>query len=308
MSTRASARIQKGREQARTGIQGLERRRSDSPVIDAGFAMWERDRDIHAGTLAGALAFRLFLFLLPLTLVIVALFGFLISNDPGTSDDLVDRFGLRGALADALLQVSEQGRANRWWALGVGLVGMAWSGMGAVRTLRLVHFIAWGQIPTRIPNVVRAVAAFIGVNVVILGVPLLGQWARAIFGLLGTLSGIIGVFVVYVALWVVLSAALPHRHTPRRYLVPGAVLVALGTYVLHLVTVYVFGPRVEHSASVYGSIAVAAVILTWLYAIARLIVGSAVVNAVLYDRRHGHPPESQMTMPTEEGASSAPAS
>jgi uncharacterized BrkB/YihY/UPF0761 family membrane protein len=54
---------------------------------------------------------------------------------------------------------------------------------------------------------------------------------------------------------------------------------------MHLLTVYVFGPRVEHSASVYGAVGVAAVMLTWLFLAARLIVASAVLNALLHERR-----------------------
>jgi len=249
------------------------------------FTFAERDREIFAGTLSGALAFRFFLFLLPWTLVIVVILGFVIAGDPGSSQDLVDRFGVRGALAQALVDATNQGRGSRWWALGVGLVGTAWAAIGCVRTIRLVHYMAWDQTPEPLRRVHRAVGAFVGANVLILGTPVLGAWSHASSGFVGDLAGIVGVFVVYVALWVMLSTFLPHRSTPWRFLVPGAVLVALGTHVLHLLTVYVFGPRAEGSASVYGAVGVAAVMLTWLYLVARLIVASAVLNALLYERR-----------------------
>lgn len=73
---------------------------------------------------------------------------------------------------------------------------------------------------------------------------------------------------------------------PARWtsLLPGALVVTAGGPVLHLVTVLVPAPRVEQSASAYGAIGVAAVLMTWLFIGARLPMSSAVANAVVFER------------------------
>jgi uncharacterized BrkB/YihY/UPF0761 family membrane protein len=290
LAARTVDRIRKGRERGQVVLEGLQERRPRSPFIDLVFRIGERDRDIYAGTLAGALVFRFFLFLLPWALALFALLGFVISRDAGSAQGLVDRFGLSSALAQALVDAAGQARPNRWWALLVGLSGAAWASLGAVRALRLAHFLAWDQTPQPLRRPHRAAGAFIAANVVLLAAPLLTEWFRAFVGTFGNLVHILGMFALYVAFWLYVAVNLPHREMPVRYLVPGAVLIAVGNHVLHLLTVYLLGPRVEHATSVYGAIGAATVILTWLFVIGRLIIGAAVLNAVLDERRRRHRP------------------
>lgn len=245
----------------------------------------ERDRDIHAGTFAAALAFRFFLFLLPVTLLTIVLLGVFISSDPSESQDLVDRFGLRGALADALVDATNQGRSSQWWALAVGLGGTVWAARGCVRAIRLAYFLAWDQRPRPLTQTHRAVGGFLAAYGLLLGTPLLAGWARAVLGVFGDIAGGIGVFALYVALWTVVLRMLPHAVEHWRYLFPGALLLAVGSDAIQLVTAYFFAPRLERAASVYGAVAVAAVMLTWLFLIARILISAAVVNAVLEERR-----------------------
>lgn len=282
---RAAEQIRHGQERANAGLETLQGRRRTSPVVDVTFAVAERDSAIFGGVMSGALAFRLFLFLLPLTLVLVVLLGFAISSDPSASQDLVDRFGLRGALAQGLVHVTNEGRANRLWAFVIGFFGMSWAALGCVRLIRVLHFVAWDQPLERLRSPHRAAGIFVLANVLILVVPLLAEWVHAVAGIFGSLVGILGVFAFYVVLWVALSALLPHGDAPWQFLVPGAVLIAVGTQCLQLATVYILGPQVQNKVSVYGAVGVAAVLLTWLFIIARLIVASAVLNAVLHERR-----------------------
>lgn len=294
-----TGRVQRARERADAGVHALEERRPRSRLVDTLFTLVERDRDIYGGTLAGALAFRLFIFLVPFTLVVVVLLGVVVSGDPGSASGLSERFGMRGAIAQMLVDAAEQGRTNRWWALLVGLGGTGWAALGCVRALRLTHFLAWDEAPGRLASWPRAIAAFVGLNVAVLGVPLVAGWAGVLAGVFGHFAGIVGVFAVYVALWVCVSYLLPHGGTPWRYLVPGAIVVAVGTHLLHLVTRYYFAPRLDAAASVYGAIGVAAVVMTWLFLVARLLVSSAVVNAVLAEHRH----PSRHTQPASSASS-----
>src|SRR5262245_51154181 len=50
------------------------------PALDAAFEVGERDRDVAGGLLAGAVAFRLFLWLVPFAVVAVTVLGLLVED------------------------------------------------------------------------------------------------------------------------------------------------------------------------------------------------------------------------------------
>ena len=78
---------------------------------------------------------------------------------------------------------------------------------------------------------------------------------------------------------------LPHRSTNWRDLLPGAVLVALGTQAIHLAVVLYLAPKIGRSSELYGALGAATVILLWLYLLARLMVAAAFLNAALWEAR-----------------------
>jgi uncharacterized BrkB/YihY/UPF0761 family membrane protein len=91
---------------------------------------------------------------------------------------------------------------------------------------------------------------------------------------------------IYALLWLAASMGLPHAEDVRwRDLVPGAILLAVGGQVLHLVSVFYLADRIESASELYGALGAASAVLLWLYLIGRLVVGSAVLNATLWARR-----------------------
>ena len=66
-------------------------------MLDVGLRIYQRDRESAGAIVGSALAFRLFLFFVPLTLFVVGLVGFLASwTDPTTSTEAA---GVSGGLA-----------------------------------------------------------------------------------------------------------------------------------------------------------------------------------------------------------------
>jgi uncharacterized BrkB/YihY/UPF0761 family membrane protein len=66
--------------------------------------------------------------------------------------------------------------------------------------------------------------------------------------------------------------------------VPGALVVGVGTQLLHLLTVYYLSGRLESASELYGGLGTAATVLLGLYLIGRLVVAAALANAVLWKR------------------------
>lgn len=74
---RTSERISWARRTTGGVVERVERARPETPLIDTGYEIHERDSSIAGGMLAGAIAFRLFLVMVPLLLILVAGLGFL---------------------------------------------------------------------------------------------------------------------------------------------------------------------------------------------------------------------------------------
>ncbi len=91
-------------------------RYEDKPLVDVGLRIYQRDRDI-SGTVAGsAIAFRMFLFFVPLLLFVVGISGFV--SHLIDADDVNENAGLTGSLAAQIETALSQPTQTRWVAVG----------------------------------------------------------------------------------------------------------------------------------------------------------------------------------------------
>jgi uncharacterized BrkB/YihY/UPF0761 family membrane protein len=60
----------------------------------------------------------------------------------------------------------------------------------------------------------------------------------------------------------------------------------VGTQLVQVAVVFYFAPKIERSSELYGVLGVSAVLLVWLYVLARLATGAAFLNATLWERRY----------------------
>lgn len=275
--------VERARLESERAREYAEDARARSPLVALGFDVYDRDRRHLGGLLSGALAYRFFLWLLPFTLLFVGALGAVTAAVGETPDELSDDLGLQGTLADLMRDAAEQ---RGWWiALIIGLFGTAYAGLGAVRSLRIAHAAAWGVRPGRAARPAAGSAWLFVVVVLALAATAFATYLRERSGLVGGLVTVAGLWVLYFVIALRLSEVLPHRDVPRRALVPGAVLVAVGVQGLHLFTAYYLAGSADRATSVYGAIGAALVILLWLFIMARLIIGGAVLNAELAARR-----------------------
>jgi len=246
------------------------------------------ERELGGGLVAGGVAFRLFLWLVPLGLVVAALLSFWTEQDPGGFESAVQRFGVGAAAAQAASEVLEQSGRSTIGVLLFGLVFLAWFSVGAIRALNLAYALAWRLEPPRIRRPFRAIAAFNGLFVLGFAATLAVAWLRdrigdpALLGVALTLA--VGTGIVLLAMWL-----LPHRATHPRELLPGAVLVAVGHQLVQVAVIFYFAPRLGRSEETYGAFGAAATMLLWLYALSRLATEAAFLNATLWDRRRREP-------------------
>jgi uncharacterized BrkB/YihY/UPF0761 family membrane protein len=270
-------RIQRTREQ-------VESRRPSSHFLDATLSAFERDVANGGGVLAGAVAFRVFLFMIPYVFLVVVIFGLGASatdEDPGHLARQAGIGGLAGKAFESIGDLSGGQRALSFFVAGFALLLATRS---LLKVLRIVHALVWHTRAGKPPSMARAAAVLVGVVTLALVVTgliaeLRGESLAA--GLVATLLFIAVPFGV----WLAVSWYMPHAPDIRwTALVPGAVFFAVGLEILHLVTVYWISGQITHKTDTYGAVGFALALLLWAYLLGRLVTWSAVVNETLWTR------------------------
>lgn len=249
------------------------------PALDLVWEVSRRFRRLNGSVLAGHLTYRMFLWLFPFVLVLVALLGYDTSEGFRLAD-LVDQAGGSADFADT---VSEQAKGGRVPVLVVGLFGLAWATAGIIRALHYIYAQAWElPIQPRRRLVMATGRALLGIAAATVVLFLLGLVRSQ--GLVLRVGGAGISLAVQMGLLLVTMAFLPHRTRSVWDLVPGAALFASCMLALQLVAQYYLPQRVASSSELYGSLGVALGILFYLWCIASLLVLVAFVNAVWFDR------------------------
>ena len=241
------------------------------------FVLTAADHDRVAGgpLLAGALAFRLFLWLLPACLVVVGFLGFFRPNE---ADRAAAAMGIGGVTVTTIETATAQAHDARWLLLATGLVALFSSSLSLARTMWVATTLAW-QLPiVKLPRPPRAAATVVGLLGSGLGLVLAANWVRSIDNAVGLVATALLVVVYSVIGWVVLWPLPRPAGVADSDLVPGAILIGVGVEVMHLVTVLFLGRRLESASQLYGALGGAATMMLWTYLLARILIGATTVN------------------------------
>ena len=259
--------------------------RPDTPLLDAGFDLYDRDAGAGGSLLGGALAFRLFLLAVPTLLLVYSGLGFWSYSGSSVPADAGKDLGFSQAILTTMDEVGTQASQGRWLTLLVGLWALLLAMRALIKALRVVHILAWDLERRRSARSLTSVLVGLGVLAGVFLYTLAGSWLRD-----RTPGGGIAVSfelgLGWSAIWLGVQHLLPRpRGTGWKDLLPGALLFGLAMEALHAATVFYMAGRVSRMSSTYGPLGVAAVMLLWLFVVARSMVGAAMLNATVWDRR-----------------------
>jgi hypothetical protein len=255
-------------------------------------AAYEHDRDVGGGLLAGAIAFRLFVWAVALAVVFVGGLGL-----GQTQGDSVDGVGATALVFDTIEDVAESASHTRWFFLLFGGWLLFSATRSAVRALWTSSSIVW-RLPISRPPALPAIIAF---NVVMVALFAVNGVSGALRELTPGPGIAIRVLAAAVQLGILLLGLtwLPRAPVSLRHVVPGAVVVAVGGQVMNLVATVYLPSRVESASATSGALGLAVVLLAWVYLYARLVVLGSVLNSTLWRL---HRPSTDDELPDEDAA------
>jgi membrane protein len=258
-----------------------------APVAEVGWRTLRRDASIGGSVLGAALAYRLFIWLLPFALVLVLGLGIAARRVEESTADILRDAGLTGFIAASISESSE--RASGWGAV-VALIGalivLLYQSAALLRAARAVTALAW-RLPVRPPaSTARATLLFLGWIVAFVVVVSSASPLRRALAFPLDLLVSLAVYTALPALYLVLAwALLPHGAERWRELVPGAVLFGVGVACIGLFNALFLFPWLAEREATYGVLGVAAGLLFGFFLFGRTVELAAALNAELAESR-----------------------
>jgi len=276
-----AGRLARWLERARLLRSRIEAARASHSSVDVGFDLVERDSANGGGLLAGALAYRLFVLLLPTTLLLVSGLGLYAGTVDKSPAKVAEEAGLHGLIASQVASAAS-GR-SRWIVFLVMIPAVLYAVVALYRATAKVHAIVWHGSGRGVRLTPRGVGVYMGALVLqLVAVEIVG-WIRRV-DQVGGLAALLVYLVLAGGGWFLVSTPLPHRDAPWPTLLPGALLFGVGALLINVFNVYITTRLVEGRANTYGALGVAAALLFSLVLVGRLMVVSAELNASLDDR------------------------
>ena len=175
--------------------------------------MADRDIEIGGGIMAGALAYRIFVWLLPVRARAGRRHRHRGGRRPRSRRRAPRRsLGLQGVVSNSVAQASQG--SSRWYAILIGIPILLWASRGLLKALIVVHRLIWGDVRREVPK--PTVGAT--VRILLLLRRSTSPSARA-SGAVESVTGslvlqhVVGIVLVFVW-WLGVSCRLPHHGAP----------------------------------------------------------------------------------------------
>jgi membrane protein len=263
----------------------LTRLRQRYPLLDWVLRVNERVRSVGGGPYSAAIAMAGFVSLFPLLVVGIAVMGYFSAGDVDFAGRVVDELGLEGDTADTVLDAIHSAEQNRRATTAVGLAGLVWSGLAVASAVEAALNSAWQVKGTGLRGKLRA-ALWLGLVGLALGASTtVAHLVRELPGP-GVVLSLAVALLIDICLLLAMFKVLTNVKVGWRAHLPGAVAGGIGLTLLKLISSTLV-PRLVASSDLYGSIGVVFALLAWFLLFARLVVYSAVLNVLTYERDHG---------------------
>jgi membrane protein len=269
-------------------LEAFDRYQQEHRWLGFPLAVRQKYADDRGGTLAAAITYYGFFSLFPLLLVFVSVLGFVLQGHQHLQHTIVQSALGRFPVIGPDLEI--QSIKGNSVALGLGLAGALWAGMGVVLAAQDAMNQLWGVPLYRRPNFLQARLRALLLLLVFGG----GVIASTAVGGLGTvgagfaLGWKLGAIALSTALnfglfWVAFQLLTLHQ-VPWRSLRGGALAAAVASTGLQLVGGYYVGHVLKGATNTYGTFALVIGLLSWIALTVQVMLYSAEANVVASKR------------------------
>jgi uncharacterized BrkB/YihY/UPF0761 family membrane protein len=259
-----------------------------APIAEVGWRTIRRDAAIGGSVLGAALAYRIFIWLLPFALALILTVTLIAGHDTSSIANLVDDAGLTGFIAKSVADAAD---GTRGWAVVSALVAtlfaLAYQSSALLRSIRAVTALAWNMPVGRVPRPTRSTLLFLAWLVTFMAASASAAPIRHALGFpLDLLVNLVAYSAGLPMLWLLLSwFLLPHGAARWSELVPGAIGVGIGVGAISLFNTLILFPWLTEREETYGVLGIAAGLLFGFFLIGRTVELSAALNATLAEER-----------------------
>jgi YihY family inner membrane protein len=269
-------------------LDAMQRRRR---VIGFPYAVIKRYTEDHGPWIGSLISYYGFFSLYPALVVFVSVSTLLFKDRPDALQRILEAVWSKLPFADsASTQAEVQKRvsdfsANRW-VLVLSLLITLWGGLGVVRVLQDGVNTIWGVARFRRPGIVRKVVRALAI-IGLLALDLIGTTVVAGVSVAAGLpwGGVVVVALATIALSVGIALAVYRLAiaTPveTRELLPGAFIIAIGTYIVTLIGGIYVKNVVARMSGLYGPFASTIGLLAYVSVIVQVFVIGTEVNVVI---------------------------
>ena len=272
----------------------------DMLVTDIDLEARDLARQVIAGmeehdllTYAGAIAFKVLISLLPLALLVLSVMGFLELDDVWTKDIAPDvKQQVSGPVFQVIDDVARRtlGSKQGWW-LTAGLVFTLWQTSGAARAIMgaLSRVYGDGEDRSFLRRYATSFALGLAVAVCVLAALVIVRFGAAILGfddpgwlgeaVLTVVRWSAALALLTTAVWLLLRFA-PAHPGPHRWVSFGSALCVIA-WALTSVVFGFYATDIADYGSIFGSLATAFLLMTYLYLSAGAFLIGAQVDAIV---------------------------
>lgn len=238
----------------------------------------------QGGSLGGLIAYYGFLAVFPLLLVFAAILGFVLGGDASLKTQVLHTTESSFPALSGYIDKAVSGSSA---ALGLGLAGAFWAGLGVTRATERAMNNIWDIPLSERPNLWWSRLRGFGM-LCILGTTFLVSTGVAslrgsgVLGPGGDVIGVVGPLALNLVLYLLAFQILTNRHVAWSTLLPGAIFGATGWTALQSLGAFYVRHEVAHASHLYGSLAAVVGLLAWIYLGAQLTMYAAEINVVLH--------------------------
>jgi membrane protein len=244
----------------------------------------DRYSELHGNVSANAITLNAFLALFAITLLAVAVIGYLDASNIDVASSITDWLGLRGDTADVVTNAVETARDSARFATIAGVLGVVTIGTSFAGAIATAYNIAWGVKNRGLVERLRALVWLAGFGVLgAASVMATTLWTRlpAAFSPLVILTTVLANAV----LWAFTSWWLPNRPITLRTMLPGVIAGAAMLEILKVLGGILVPRLVSNASELWGAIGSVFALIAWILLFGRVVVYVTVVEVIEAERR-----------------------